>query len=365
MEMPKFLQKAREFMFPSHDPEENQATAINQAAKKEAGIELPEKPEPAKVNQAEEGMKAARENLADKGKSPIEEGKGKETFEKADKEIAPRHESVGIAPKMHEEKPKEAEPEKPTEPVEDNSEKEVDEEVGNDKEVSAAIESKDPVEAKEALINYLTKKGLVKISDNGTIDFGRLKQTKGSIFSRIGTVASMLLAVATGGAIPPINFYKLSGMEDEDKKRQELYQNLMDNLAETAGQVGSIKEKAAQSPDIAEKAGEFEYKQSGAYAKDMQSLKNTIETMRESNANAKDYAQAMIEMNARSPQALRDYLTESGLSKDEYINLKNILDKGYWTTAELQKWGQRLENIGKGVGAGTGVAGTALKAAGI
>ena len=77
MEMPKFLQKAKEYMFPSHDPEENQAAAINQAAKKEAGVELPEKPEPAKVNQAAEGMKAARENLADKGKSPIEEGKGK------------------------------------------------------------------------------------------------------------------------------------------------------------------------------------------------------------------------------------------------------------------------------------------------
>lgn len=242
-----------------------------------------------------------------------------------------------------------------------DDEKDFEEEVGKDEEVTKALETKDPNSAKEATLNYLMKKGLVKINDDGSIDFGRLKQTPSSIFSRIGTVISALLAVMTGGAIPPVNFYKLSGMEDEDKKRQELYQNLMDNLAETAGQVGSIKEKAAQSPETAEKAGAYDYKASGAYAKDMQSLRNTIETMRESNANAKDYAQAMIEMNARSPQALRDYLTESGLTKEEYINLKNILDKGFWTTADLQKWGQRLDNIGKGIGAAGNVVGTVAK----
>lgn len=359
MEMPKFLQKAKDWVTGESGP----------AIKVGAAADNPEEYEKAK--DAQKTVEAERAKAAEAEKKRLDtvskatsEGIGiKEAADKTGENLSETQKALAskndVTDKVDEAAAAQEQEATPT----DDDEADFEEEVGNDEGVSTALETKDPNDAKEATLNYLTKKGLVKINADGSIDFGRLKQTPSSIFSRVGTVLSALLSVMTGGAIPPVNFYKLSGMEGEDEERKKLYQNLMSKLAETSGQIASTKEKATQSPEEAEKAGEYDYKASGAYAKDMQGLKNTIETMRESNANAKDYAEYMIEINAKSPKVLKDFLQESGISKEEYINLKNILDKGYWTSAELQKWGQRLDNISKGVGAVSNVVGTAAKVA--
>ena len=325
MEIGKYLKKAKETLFPSHNPDEDQATAINQAAKKEAGVEIPK--EPAKVNQAEEGMKAARENLASKGKSPIEEGKGKENFEKVDKKVAPRHESEGIAPEMYEEKS--------IDTLTPEQDKEVDDDINAIDGGAEAMETKDPNAAKEAMLNYLSKNNLVKINENGTIDFGRLKQTPGSIFSRIGTVLSALLAVATGGAIPPVNFYRLSGMEAEDTERQKLFGNLMNELAKTSGEIGATKEKATQSIEEAERAGEYEFAK-GAKAQMMQQMTNELQMMKAQNVNSKDLAKYMANLQADQIPMLKDAWEKAGLTKEQAIDIINA-NAGIWNPATLQK----------------------------
>lgn len=332
----KVWDKVKNALFPSHDPEEDQASAWNQVARKEAGVEMPK--EPAKVNQAEEGMKSARENLEKSGKSPTVEGKGKENFERNEKELEtklPRHETQegkmnpssewGFGEK---EKIEEATPEQETE---------IETEVTSaPPSVGNAFETKDPKDAKEALVEYAISKGIASVDKNGNIKY---KTTAKSVGSQIGNVLSALLTIATGGAIPPVNFYKMTGAEGEDKARQEAFAKMMNNIADYTGRaVGAGEFDKNLSNETARSVGEKEVAVSGGEREKDLEIRNTIKAMMQSNANAKDYGKFMSDLSVSEVPRMVKAMDESGIPLKHIIESINAT-RGLWSPS----WAQQLE----------------------
>lgn len=198
-----------------------------------------------------------------------------------------------------------------------------------------------PKDAKETLLNYATKNGLVTINEDGTLDFAKLKTTPKSVISRIGSVLSALLTMASGGAIPPVNFYKLSNAEQEDQARLKLYDDLMNNIAKEQGAVESDKVRAGQSKEEAEEAGYNRFMASGEGARMQKELDATLEKMAASTEGQKDLAEFMAKVSANQVPYMYRAMRDSGMTE------KQIRDTVRAFSGNLPSWTEYLK-IGTG-----------------
>lgn len=199
-----------------------------------------------------------------------------------------------------------------------------------------------PTDAKRTLLDYATKNGLVTINEDGTIDFAKLKTTPKSVISRIGSVLSALLTMASGGAIPPVNFYKLSNAEQEDQARLKLYDDLMNNIAKEQGAVESDKVRAGQSKEEAEEAGYNRFMASGEGARMQKELDATLEKMAVSTEGQKDLANFMAKVSANQVPYMYRAMRDSGMTE------KQIRDTVRAFSGNLPSWTEYLK-LGTGV----------------
>lgn len=135
------------------------------------------------------------------------------------------------------------------------------------------------------VMKQLQDSGLFEFTEDGKVKFKGIETTKPTArenISRLFTVLSIAATIATGGALPPLNFMKLTGA-DEDKENRDLqrrqYEQFMNNISNKLGDAlaGTIKSKSL-SKDTSEGIGETEYDTSGAKAatKDNQEFQEKI-----------------------------------------------------------------------------------------
>lgn len=176
---------------------------------------------------------------------------------------------------------------------------------------------KTPEEAKKTLLDYAVEKKLVTIDEDGNIDFARLKMTPKSVLSRIGSVLSALLTVASGGAIPPINFYELTNSKQEDEARVKLYTDLMDNIAKEKGQISADTERAKQDTEEAARAGYNRFMSSQEGARMQKDLENTLVKMATSTNQQKDLSDFMAKVSAKQVPYMYQAMLDSGLTEKQ------------------------------------------------
>jgi len=221
----------------------------------------------------------------------------------------------------------------------DNEKTEIENEIAS---VSGEAAPETPEQAKETLLDYAKKQGLVTIDENGKIDFAKLKMTPKSVISKIGSVLSALLTMASGGAIPPINFYKLSNAEQEDQARIKLYDDLMNNIAAEKGAVESDKVRAEQDKKTAEAAGENRFAADKEKARMQQALDNEMQRLAYSTNQQKDLANFMAKVDAKKVPYMYEAMRESGMTE------KQIRDTVRAYAGSLPGWTEYLK-LGTGV----------------
>ena len=227
----------------------------------------------------------------------------------------------------------------------DNEKAEIENEIAS---VSGEAAPETPEQAKKTLLEYATSQGLVTIGEDGKIDFAKLKMTPKSVISKIGSVLSALLTMASGGAIPPINFYKLSNAEQEDQARVKLYEDLMNNIAAEKGAVEADTVRAGQDVTEAEAAGYNRFMASGEGARMKKELDTTLAKMATSNEQQKDLAQFMAKVSANQVPYMYQAMRDAGLTE------KQIRDTVRAFGGNLPSWTEYLK---LGTGAAKDVAG--------
>ena len=156
----------------------------------------------------------------------------------------------------------------------------------------------DPEEAKidvKSIIQMLSKDGIVKIDpETGKISFADLQLSKKPMLPKIMSALSVAATVLSGGALPPINFMKLSDSYQDAVKKDEAmleqYNNLVQKLSEKYGDIIAKANQANVGDDDLKKIGNSEYlasEQSGKDAADTESEKQLAEF---ENNLQKDYA---------------------------------------------------------------------------
>lgn len=144
------------------------------------------------------------------------------------------------------------------------------------------------VQTVKDVMKQLQDSGLFEFTEDGKVKFKGIETTKPTTrenISRLFTVLSIAATIATGGALPPLNFMKLTGAE-EDKENRDLqrkqYEQFMNNISNKLGDAlaGTIKSKSL-TKDTSEGIGETEYSTSGAKAaaKDNQEFQEKIKGM--------------------------------------------------------------------------------------
>lgn len=227
-----------------------------------------------------------------------------------------------------------------------NEKEEIENEIAS---ASGGVVPETPEQARETLFEYAKSQGLVTIGEDGKIDFAKLKMTPKSIISKIGSVLSALLTMASGGAIPPINFYKLSNAEQEDQARLKLYDDLMNNIAKEQGAVESDKVRADQSGEETEAAGYNRFMATGEGARMQKELDNTLAKMATSNEQQKDLADFMAKVSAKQIPYMYQAMRDAGLTE------KQIRDTVRAFSGNLPSWTEYLK---LGTGVAKDVAGT-------
>lgn len=92
-------------------------------------------------------------------------------------------------------------------------------------------ENTDPEQAKDKLANTLIENGLIKLREDGSYEAVPYDSKWSSILRGIGTALSIVLGIASGGALPPINFYNIRS--DNDKEKKEAHEKLLTNAVDT------------------------------------------------------------------------------------------------------------------------------------
>ena len=249
------------------------------------------------------------------------------------------------------------------------------------------------------VMKQLQDSGLFEFTEDGKVKFKGIETTKPTTrenISRLFTVLSIAATIATGGALPPLNFMKLTGA-DEDKENRDLqrrqYEQFMNNISNKLGDTlaGTIKSKSL-SKDTAEKIGKIEYATSGAKAatkdnqefqekikgmdkdiqKDLMAYKSQLDDDSREMAAQKDF-ERQIQMlhetsktNLEFQKAMAEYLNEldikkapamiayastnpemKGILTRENLDLYAKMQKAVGGTTTLDKV---MDNIGKGAG---------------
>lgn len=339
----KFLGKAKEFLFKGEDGK-NAIDNVKDWVKGDKPImEAKTEEEKADLNKdltkAQEGRAAETQRLATT-QTAVKEGIAPEEAAKKTGENLAETQAKITGPNDVTDKAETA-----IEAFDDNEKEDIENEITS---TTGGTTPETPEDAEETLLNYATKNGLVTINEDGTIDFAKLKTTPKSVISRIGSVLSALLTMASGGAIPPVNFYRLSNAEQEDQARLKLYDDLMNNIAKEQGAVGADKVRAGQSKEDAEEAGYRRFMASGEGARAQKELEALGKKMAMSTEGQKELADYMAKISANQVPNMYRAMKDAGMTE------KDIRDTVRAFSGQLPSWTEYLK---MGTGAIKDVAG--------
>lgn len=178
-------------------------------------------------------------------------------------------------------------------------------------------ENTSPEEAKQRLLDKLLSEGFVQTNPDGSISVSPYKQSTKSKLATLGTALSIVASVASGGVIPAVDVSKLTGVAEDEKSARQVYDNFMKQVTDTYGDIFRTETTADEDAELATKAGEYGYRSSGQFARDQQQLVNTLRTMKESNATAKDYAEFMANLSSKQLVLAINAARDAGISLDD------------------------------------------------
>lgn len=227
-------------------------------------------------------------------------------------------------------------------------------------------ESTDPETAKDRLANSLLESGLIRLGRDGRYEAVPYDSKFSSIMRGIGTALSIVLGIASGGVLPPINFYNIRS--DNDLEMKAAHDKMLSNAVDTLN--GLVKTEAEGS--YYENGGKEKAEAAGKYDVATRGGERTFEQQKEiiniNFENAKEMAQFQNDLT----KALADYsadINASMLTRE----IKSLKDSGY-SKQEIAEWVQRkhgqtaanavADTLGKYVGIGIDVAGAVGKAVG-
>ena len=268
----------------------------------------------------------------DKGKNLVEaETKGMNTLEQTEEE---KQANQAISPTKQEETPKQ----------EDKTNVETEDDISqiesSTSETGIDPENEDPDVAKQQgqdLIEEMKKKGLINISEDGKISFAKLDTGNKPLIMKALTALSVAAAIATGGAIPPINVYKLSGAQEDEEMLRSQYTNMMNQYGSALGKVMaqqdtsrgiSKKEQEEIGESSAVLAGDkYRDKLSTDSALQLQDneAKNQLKLMNQGHANQTDMAKLLYEQGLHKDAERLAYM-KSDPEFNKVLQDKKFLD---------------------------------------
>ena len=156
-----------------------------------------------------------------------------------------------------------------------------------------------PEEAKgavDSVINSLAKIGVTY--KDGKVSFPKLDTGKMSAISSALTALSVAAAIATGGAVPPMNFKKLLVNEKKEDAYINAYQGLMNQISDAAGKDITKSREAEIDESTRKEMGKAGEQVAGTEYKDELSTNSALKLAKEQTDNAIRAAKAQ-HMNNR------------------------------------------------------------------
>lgn len=186
-----------------------------------------------------------------------------------------------------------------------------------------------PEEAKGAVQSVIDSLGKLGISyKDGKVSFPKLDTGKMGAISSALTALSVAAAIATGGAVPPMNFKKLLVNEKKEDAYIDAYRNLMDKVSSAAGEDITKGRQAEIGEDTREEMGKAGEQIAGTEYKDELSTNSALKLAKEQTDNAIRAAKAQ-HMNNKDmaelifSQDVRKAGEQLKVLKNEYPDIYN------------------------------------------
>lgn len=156
-----------------------------------------------------------------------------------------------------------------------------------------------PEEAKGAVDNVINSLAKIGITyKDGKVSFPKLDTGKMGAISSALTALSVAAAIATGGAVPPMNFKKLLVNEKKEDAYINAYQGLMNQISDAAGKDITKSREAEIDEDTRKEMGKAGEQIAGTEYKDELGTNSALKLAKEQTDNAIRAAQAQ-HMNNR------------------------------------------------------------------
>ena len=162
------------------------------------------------------------------------------------------------------------------------------------------------------IIKQLQESGLMTIKD-GKVSFAKLQPTTKGTIAKLLTGLSIAATIATGGALPPLNFMKITGADKDEELQMQQYQKFMDNITSKYGDLIAKGSQASLGSDTNSAMGKSEYQTSGQEAAVKGQTEASKELAKSENEFAKDFA------------AYKSQLDDDSYALQRQIDLENEL----------------------------------------
>lgn len=162
------------------------------------------------------------------------------------------------------------------------------------------------------IIKQLQESGLMTIKD-GKVSFAKLQPTTKGTIAKLLTGLSIAATIATGGALPPLNFMKITGADKDEELQMQQYQKFMNNITSKYGDLIAKGSQASLPGGTNSKLGEAEYQTSGQEAATKGQTEASKELAQAENEFAKDFA------------AYKSQLDDDSYALQRQIDLENEL----------------------------------------
>lgn len=191
------------------------------------------------------------------------------------------------------------------------------------------------------IIKQLQESGLMTIKD-GKVSFAKLQPTTKGTIAKLLTGLSIAATIATGGALPPLNFMKITGADKDEELQMQQYQKFMDNITSKYGDLIAKGSQASLGSDTASAMGKSEYQTSGQEAAVKGQTEASKELAKSENEFAKDFASYKSQLDDDSYALQRQIDLENELKTmiQAHANQKDLAR--YLADIDIMKEPQKL-----------------------